>query len=120
MKEYDLIVIGSGPAGEKAAVKAAYFLKKVAIIEKSSLFGGSATSYTVPSKALKELAVRSEKQKMKHESLLGEFLVLKEELTQHHSRVVYENLVNHGIDVYQGVGSFVDAKGINKNGTPGN
>jgi NAD(P) transhydrogenase len=35
MKEmYDLIVIGSGPAGEKAAVKAAYFGCRVAIIEK--------------------------------------------------------------------------------------
>ena len=31
MKDYDLIVIGSGPSGEKAAVKAAYFGKKVAL-----------------------------------------------------------------------------------------
>jgi len=32
-KAYELIVIGSGPAGEKAAVKAAYFGKRVALIE---------------------------------------------------------------------------------------
>ena len=32
-KKYDLVVIGCGPAGEKAATKAAYFKKKVAIIE---------------------------------------------------------------------------------------
>ena len=36
---YDLIVIGTGPAGEKAAVKAAYFGKKVAIIEKEKCYG---------------------------------------------------------------------------------
>ena len=34
MKKYELIVIGTGPSGEKAAVKAAYFGHKVAIIEK--------------------------------------------------------------------------------------
>ena len=40
-KVYDLIVIGSGPGGEKAAVKAAYFGYKVAIIEKDSAYGGA-------------------------------------------------------------------------------
>ena len=33
MKKYDLVVIGSGPAGEKAAAQAAYFGKKGAVIE---------------------------------------------------------------------------------------
>ena len=32
--KYDLIVIGSGPAGEKGAAKAAYFGKRVAIVER--------------------------------------------------------------------------------------
>jgi pyruvate/2-oxoglutarate dehydrogenase complex dihydrolipoamide dehydrogenase (E3) component len=37
VKNFDLIVIGSGPAGEKAGVKAAYFGKKVALIESQLL-----------------------------------------------------------------------------------
>jgi NAD(P) transhydrogenase len=41
MDKFDLVVIGSGPAGEKAAVKAAYFGKKVAIIEKEKAYGGA-------------------------------------------------------------------------------
>ena len=41
MAKYDLIVIGSGPAGEKAAVKAAYFGYKVALVEKEMLYGGA-------------------------------------------------------------------------------
>ena len=50
-KSYDLIVIGSGPAGEKAAVKAAYFGKKVAMIEKSPNAGGAGVQTgTLPSK----------------------------------------------------------------------
>jgi NAD(P) transhydrogenase len=58
MKEYDLIIIGSGPAGEKAAAKAAYFGYKVALIEKEEKFGGAGVQTgTLPSKALKEPAL---------------------------------------------------------------
>ena len=112
MNVYDLIVIGSGPAGEKAAVKAAYFLKKVAIIEKLPLMGGSATYYTVPSKAFRELAVKTQKQEMEKKNVIREFLNLKDDLVKLHSETVRENLVNHGIDIYQGVASFVDSHHI--------
>jgi pyruvate/2-oxoglutarate dehydrogenase complex dihydrolipoamide dehydrogenase (E3) component len=54
---YDLIVLGTGPAGEKAAAKAAYFGKKVAIVEKEKCFGGAGVNTgTAPSKTLKESA----------------------------------------------------------------
>ncbi|MGH8658083.1 MAG: FAD-dependent oxidoreductase [Gammaproteobacteria bacterium] len=39
---YDLIVIGSGPAGEKGAVRVAYWGKKVALIERAGVLGGVA------------------------------------------------------------------------------
>jgi len=38
---YDLIVIGSGPAGEKGAAQAAYFDKKVALVEEAPSYGGA-------------------------------------------------------------------------------
>ena len=58
MQHYDLIVIGTGPAGEKAAVKAAYFGKRVAIVEKAAVFGGAGVyTGTLPSKTLKETAL---------------------------------------------------------------
>lgn len=57
-ENFDLIVIGTGPAGEKAAVKAAFFGYRVAIIEKQSLYGGAETiTGTLPSKTLKETAL---------------------------------------------------------------
>ena len=43
-RTYDLIVIGSGPAGEKGAAQAAYFGKKVALIEKTPYLGGAAAN----------------------------------------------------------------------------
>ena len=54
---YDLIVIGSGPAGEKGAAQAAYFGKKVAMVERDYYLGGAAASTTIPSKALRETAL---------------------------------------------------------------
>src|SRR3984885_11748732 len=55
---FDLIVIGSGPAGEKGAAAAAYFGKKVALIEKEPFLGGAAANTgTLPSKTLRETAL---------------------------------------------------------------
>lgn len=56
--DFDLIVIGSGPAGEKGAAQAAYFGKRVAIIEKAEAPGGAAVhTGTLPSKTLRESAL---------------------------------------------------------------
>ena len=56
--DYDLLVIGAGPAGEKGAVQAAYFGKKVAIVERAEQPGGAAVhTGTLPSKTLRETAL---------------------------------------------------------------
>ena len=57
-ERYDLVVIGSGPAGEKGAVQAAYFGKKVALIERARAVGGACVhTGTLPSKTLREAAL---------------------------------------------------------------
>ena len=54
IEHYDMVVIGSGPAGEKAATQASKLKKKVAIIEKSPHLGGvSLHTGTIPSKSLR-------------------------------------------------------------------
>src|SRR5262245_37245381 len=56
--DFDLIVIGSGPAGEKGAAVAAYFKKRVALVEKEPHPGGAAANTgTLPSKTLRETAL---------------------------------------------------------------
>jgi NAD(P) transhydrogenase len=59
LERYDLIVIGSGPAGEKAAVQAAYFGKRVAIVERNDLLGGAGVTNVgmIPTKTLREAAL---------------------------------------------------------------
>lgn len=54
-KHYDLVVIGSGPAGQKAAINAAKLGKRVAVIERDGMLGGvSVHSGTIPSKTVRD------------------------------------------------------------------
>ena len=56
---YDFVVIGSGPAGQKAAIQAAKAGKRVAVIERDRQVGGSCVhTGTIPSKSLREHALR--------------------------------------------------------------
>src|SRR3954462_10355294 len=58
LEHFDLVVIGAGPAGEKAAAQAAYFKKRVAIVEREAEPGGAAVhTGTLPSKTLRETAI---------------------------------------------------------------
>jgi NAD(P) transhydrogenase len=58
MESYDVVVIGSGPAGEKGAEQAAQFGKRVALIERAEHLGGAGINTgTVPSKTLRETAL---------------------------------------------------------------
>lgn len=118
-KEYDLIVIGTGPAGEKAAVKAAYFGYKVAIIEKDSAYGGAGVKTgTVPSKTLKETALYLSgkydsglygiERKLQEKASVKHFLYRKNLIVKSISEEVHHNLEIHKVDIYQGSASFID------------
>src|SRR5438034_6021585 len=81
-KRFDLVVIGSGPAGEKGAAQAAYFGKRVALIEKSDYLGGAGINTgTVPSKTLRETALYFSG--LRQRGLYGIDYSLKENLTVH-------------------------------------
>jgi NAD(P) transhydrogenase len=55
MQQYDLIVIGSGPAGQRAAIQAAKAGKRVALVEKREVIGGACINTgTIPSKTMRE------------------------------------------------------------------
>jgi NAD(P) transhydrogenase len=116
MEKYDLVVIGSGPAGEKAAVKAAYFKRKVALIERTAHPGGAAVHEAIPSKVLKEIALHLSG-KIENELYgleatyrppsLSLFVPRARALSKMESEGVRQNLHDHGVTLYQGEGSFV-------------
>lgn len=117
---FDLMVIGCGPAGEKAAAQAAYFGKRVAVIEREAHVGGSCINTgTVPSKTLRESALYFSG--LKQRGLYGIDYSLRENLSihdfMHHEREVVEmernrilkNLLLHGIELVRGQATFEDA-----------
>jgi NAD(P) transhydrogenase len=58
MREYDVVVIGSGPGGQKAAIAAAKLGKSVALVERGRMLGGVCVNTgTIPSKTLREAVV---------------------------------------------------------------
>jgi len=118
-ESFDLIVIGCGPAGEKAGAQAAYFGKSVAVIERAQHMGGSCINTgTVPSKTLRESALYFSG--LRQRGLYGIDYSLKENLTvhdfMHHEREVVEmerrrilkNLALHKIELIHGQASFED------------
>jgi NAD(P) transhydrogenase len=127
---YDLVVIGSGPAGEKGAAQAAYFGKKVAIVERAQHVGGAGINTgTVPSKTLRETALYFSG--LLQRGLYGIDYSLKENLTvhdfMHREKVVVErerqiiqnNLDRHKIELFWGEGSLKDAHTVRVRGRDG-
>ena len=119
IKTYDLIVIGSGPAGEKAAVKAAYFGKKVALIEKSHYTGGAGVQTgTLPSKTLKETALYFSRVYEKHifestekhssHTKYKQFTYRRDIVRNDMQEEVDNNFIRHKVDVFTGIASFID------------
>lgn len=131
MDTYDLIVLGSGPAGEKGAAQAAYFGKKVALVEKEPQPGGAAANTgTLPSKTLRETALflagfshRELKgldfRGLKHQVSVRDFMTREHLLREREHRRIRANLERHGVETIQGTGSFVDAHTIAVAGSDG-
>ena len=127
---FALVVIGCGPAGEKAAAQAAYFGKRVAVIEAAEHVGGSCINTgTVPSKTLRESALYFSG--LKQRGLYGIDYSLKENLTvndfMHHEREVVEmerqrilkNLALHQIELVRGRASFEDVHTVSVSSAQG-
>lgn len=113
MKEYDLIVIGSGPAGQRAAIQAAKLGKRVAVVEKDREVGGVCLNTgTIPSKTMREAVL--DLSGFRQRSLYGESFRAKEKITaqdllgrcevvrQKEREVVKAQLWRNGVTMHEG------------------
>ena len=119
METYDLLVIGSGPAGQRAAIQSAKFGKRVALIEKMEVVGGVAINTgTIPSKTMREAVLHLSG--FYWQSIYGVNYRVKDQITmadlsfraQHVIKteidVTRAQLSRNGIEVLNGVASFID------------
>jgi NAD(P) transhydrogenase len=116
---FDLIVIGTGPAGQKAAIAAAKFGKKVAIVERRMVVGGVCiNSGTIPSKTIREAVINLTgyaerafygvsyrvKENITAEDLLSRCnMVIVREI-----EVIKTHLMRNGVEILFGEASFID------------
>jgi len=116
---YDLLVIGSGPSGQRAAVQAAKLGKKAAVIERKQLVGGNAVhTGTIPSKTLRETVLNLSG--WRERGFYGRSYRVKKEITaddlrqrleitlRHEIEVMQHQLMRNGVDVLPGEARFVD------------
>ena len=110
---YDFVVVGSGPAGEKGAAHAAYFGKKVALVERSPNLGGAPVGTGgIPTKTLRETAlyvtgfhksdVYGVRLDLDAVQMLDVLRQRNDDVRALMARLVRENIERHGIEVVRG------------------
>ncbi len=115
--EFDLVVIGSGPAGEKGAAQAAYFGKRVALVERAPALGGASVhTGTLPSKTLRETALYMtgfQRRRLYGMSLeidrdasLRQLMGRIRAVTEQQVAQIDRSMDRHGVTVVQGEASF--------------
>lgn len=119
-RDYDVIVIGTGPAGFSCAMQSSKFDKKVLAVEshKEYLGGTWINTGTVPSKALREAAQTilefndqfgdHENKKPYERFQMADLLQYKQEILETENRKVKNDLIKNKVDVARGFGSLVD------------
>src|SRR5689334_15644369 len=130
MAKFDLLVIGSGPSGQRAAVSAIKKGKSVALVEMRSVVGGVCINTgTIPSKTMREAVLHLSG--YNYRSIYGMNYRVKEKITmadlafrvQHVIKteidVTEAQLSRNGIDIVHGMACFVDPHKVRVSGLTG-
>ncbi len=114
---YDLIILGCGPAGEKAAAQAAYFGKRVAVLDPGPIGGACVHTGTLPSKSLREAALvlsgaraldlRAVQVAVDRHARLADLLAHKAAVCNAEEARMRHNLDRHGVELLLGRGTLL-------------
>ena len=117
---YDLLVIGSGPAGQKGAIAAAKIGKRVGVIDRKEMIGGVSLHLgTIPSKTVREAVLYlsgfqqrtlyGKDYRLKDEISLADLSFRVQTVLQRELEIVRSQLKRNGVQVIHGMAHFVDA-----------
>jgi NAD(P) transhydrogenase len=130
MQSYDLVVIGSGPAGQRAAIQGAKSGKRVALIEKREVVGGACINTgTIPSKTMREAvlhlsgyyyhSVYGVNYRVKEKITMADLSFRVQQVIKTEIDVTQAQLSRNGIEMLTGVASFLDPYHVRVVGTRG-
>ena len=119
MAHYDMLVIGSGPAGQKAAIQAAKLGKRVGVVEKKRVAGGICINTgTIPSKSLREAVLflsgfrqrnlYGASYRVKKDITFGDLVQRCDHVVKAEQEVIQNQLIRNNVDFIIGSASFVD------------
>jgi len=120
MQPYDLIVIGSGPGGQRAAIQGAKAGKRVAVVEKRAAVGGVCINTgTIPSKTMREAVLHlsgfysktfyGSNYNVKDNVTMADLNFRVQRVIENEVAVTQDQLRRNGVDVLHGFGKFMDA-----------
>jgi NAD(P) transhydrogenase len=130
MQTYDLIVIGSGPGGQRSAIQGAKAGKRVAVVEKQAAIGGVCVNVgTIPSKTMREAVLLlsgyydqnfyGSNYRAKENVTMADLNFRVQHVIENEVAVIQDQLKRNGVDLILGVGAFTDAHHVrveNSNG----
>ncbi len=119
MRQFDCAIIGTGPAGQKAAIQAAKLGKRVAIIEKNNVLGGaSVNTGTIPSKALREAVMHltgankrglfGESYRVKRNITIADLIFVSQQVIHHELELVRDHFDRNNVELIWGAAGFID------------
>ena len=111
--EYDLLVIGSGPAGQRAAIQAAKLRRKVALVERHRHLGGvSVNTGTIPSKTIREAVmyltglgqrgIYGQDYRVKDEIDVADLAMRTRQVVERERSVIRDQLVRNHVALFEG------------------
>ncbi len=120
MQHFDLIVIGSGPGGQRGAIQGAKLGKRVALIEKREAVGGSSINTgTIPSKTMREAVLHLSgyqvqpiygmNYRVKDKITIEDLFFRVQQVVRAEGSVMQSQLSRNGIEIMHGMASFTDA-----------
>jgi NAD(P) transhydrogenase len=117
MRHFDLAVVGTGPAGQKAAIAAAKLGKQVCIIEKNDVVGGAAVNTgTIPSKAMREVVLHltganrrglfGYSTRVKRRITVTDLVAVSQQVIRREWEVIRDALERNGVELIHGEAHF--------------
>ncbi len=128
MYDYDLLVIGSGPGGQKAAIGAAKLGKRVAVAERRDMMGGVCVNTgTIPSKTLREAVLYltgfsqrdmyGASYRVKSEITIGDLIARTQHVVGREVEIIRHQLMRNHVEILGGTASFEDPHTVAVHGT---